>query len=350
MDRVLVTGGAGFIGSAAVRRLVKEGAHVLNVDKLTYAGDPRTVAECERAPHYRFLQADIGDAPAMNAAFSEFRPTVVLHLAAESHVDRSIDGPSAFVNTNLGGTFVMLEAALAYWRTLGKSDQARFRYVHVSTDEVYGSLGEEGRFTEDTPYAPNSPYSATKAGSDHLARAWFKTYDLPVLTSNCSNNYGPFQNHEKFIPTILRSAIHGQPIPIYGAGKNMRDWLFVEDHVDALLTIAERGVPGEKYNVGGGVEFANIDLARKICTLLDERRPRKDGRSYSEQISMVQDRPGHDFRYAIDCSKLARELCWTPAHDFAAGIARTVDWYLANPDWLLPSAAAGRLGLTRATA
>ncbi|MGD9980984.1 MAG: dTDP-glucose 4,6-dehydratase [Hyphomonadaceae bacterium] len=348
MQRVLVTGGAGFIGSALVRRLVVDGHAVLNVDKLTYAGDLRTVAACEGRPNYAFAEADISDADAMRDAFAEFQPTRVIHLAAESHVDRSIDGPGAFIDTNIVGTYVLLDAALAYWRALGEADE-NFHFLHVSTDEVYGSLGEAGAFHEETPYAPNSPYSASKAAADHLARAWRHTYGLPVLISNCSNNYGPYQHPEKLIPTVLRNALAGNPIPIYGAGANVRDWLYVDDHVDALLTIVERGRLGEKYNVGGSSESSNLALAERLCALLDELRPRHDGQSYAKQITMVRDRPGHDFRYAIDASKLARELGWRPSETLETGLRKTVRWFLENADWLASKRDEGRLGLGSAT-
>jgi dTDP-glucose 4,6-dehydratase len=344
--KALVTGGCGFIGSALVRRLVRDGHDVLNLDKLTYAGDPRTVAEAAASPRYGFVKADICDADAVRSAFDSFQPDTVFHLAAESHVDRSIDGPAAFIETNVRGTFVLLEAASRYWSGLAGARSAGFRLVHVSTDEVYGSLGAEGRFTEDTPYAPNSPYSASKASADHLVRAWCKTYGLPAIVSNCSNNYGPFQNREKLIPTIIRKALNGQPIPIYGRGENVRDWLFVDDHVAALLAIAGRGRPGEKYNVGGRSEVKNIEIARSLCALLDQARPLPDAASYGRLITFVTDRPGHDFRYAIDARRIEAELGWRPQETFATGLARTVAWFLARPDWSLAEGdQSDRLGL-----
>ena len=327
--RVLVTGGCGFIGSALVRRLVGEGHDVLNIDKMTYAADPAALASVDQSPNYALLKTDICDGAAVAHAFEEFRPHQVYHLAAESHVDRSIDGPSPFIESNIIGTFRMLEAALRYLP--GAEDS--FRMVHVSTDEVYGTLGGEGLFTEESSYAPNSPYSASKAAADHLARAWFKTFALPVVISNCSNNFGPYQNREKLIPTIIRKALTDQPIPIYGTGRNVRDWLYVEDHVDALLTVGAGGRLGEKYNIGGDNEIQNIDIANMVCALLDERAPRRDGRSYASAITFVEDRPGHDLRYAIDASKARDELGWSPKHDFAAGLRATVEWYIANPAW-----------------
>ncbi|PHS29526.1 MAG: dTDP-glucose 4,6-dehydratase [Robiginitomaculum sp.] len=331
--RYLITGGAGFIGSAAVRHLVDTGQCVLNIDKLTYAGDPRTIADVADAPGYTFLHADISDADAMGRAFMDFAPDVVLHLAAESHVDRSIDGPGAFIETNIRGTFVLLDAALQYWKALPQDKQKSFRFLTVSTDEVYGSLGASGSFCETTPYQPNSPYAASKASADHLTRAWCKTFDLPTIITNCSNNYGPFQNGEKFLPTIIRNALIDQPIPIYGRGENVRDWLYVDDHVSALITIAANGKVGEKYNVGGNAEVSNLDLANTICTILDEMRPRADGKSYAEQLRFTKDRPGHDFRYAIDASKIKADLGWEPALTFTQGMRKMVKWYLDNQSW-----------------
>ncbi|HVY87977.1 MAG TPA: dTDP-glucose 4,6-dehydratase [Hyphomonadaceae bacterium] len=341
----LVTGGAGFIGSALVRRLVKEGWRVANIDKLTYAGDLRNLAEVEGSANHKLIQADVADAHAVAAAFNEHRPELVFHLAAESHVDRSIDGPRAFIDTNVVGAYVMLDAARAY---LGAGGPADFRFVHVSTDEVYGSLGAKGLFTETTAYAPNSPYAASKAAADHLARAWHQTFKLPVMISNCSNNYGPYQNAEKLIPTVIGCALLGKPIPVYGDGRQVRDWLYVEDHVDALLAVARRGAAGEKYNIGGHNEVANIDLVKTVCRELDARRPKSSG-GYADQIAFVTDRPGHDRRYAIDATKAMREIGWSPKETFATGIARTVDWYCANEAyWREAAGAAKRLGLADA--
>ncbi|WP_421785576.1 dTDP-glucose 4,6-dehydratase [Hyphobacterium sp.] len=343
--RVLVTGGCGFIGSALVRRLVSDGHDVLNIDAMTYAGDARAVASVADSGRYHFLQADIANPNAVGRAFRDFNPERLFHLAAESHVDRSIDGPGVFVQTNLVGTSVLLEAALAYWR--GLSDPDSFRFVHVSTDEVYGSLAaSDPAFTEDTPYAPNSPYAASKAGADHLVRAWVETYELPALITNCSNNYGPFQHPEKLIPTVIRTALSGDGIPVYGQGENIRDWLFVEDHVDGLLAAGAKGRTGRKYNFGGNAERANIDLVRAVCALLDARRP---GRApYAEQIRFVTDRPGHDLRYAVDARRAQSELGWSPRLTFDEGLAATVDWYLAHPEWLSRDAdGMSRLGLAR---
>jgi dTDP-glucose 4,6-dehydratase len=332
--KILVTGGAGFIGSALVRRLIEHTDHeVLVFDKLTYAGVLSSLAPVADSDRYRFVQADICDADAVAQALAEFQPQVVAHLAAESHVDRSIDGPGAFVQTNLVGTFVMLNQALGYWRGLSDADKAAFRFHHISTDEVFGSLGDEGFFTETTPYDPRSPYSASKAGSDHLVRAWGHTYGLPVLVTNCSNNYGPYHFPEKLIPLIIIRALNGEPLPVYGDGSNVRDWLFVDDHARALQAVFERGAPGETYNVGGNAERKNIEVVQAICAILDEVQPRSDGRAYAEQITYVTDRPGHDHRYAIDASRIRDELGWTPSVTFEEGIGRTVRWYLENRDW-----------------
>lgn len=332
--RILVTGGAGFIGSALVRRLIEHTDHeVLVFDKLTYAGVLSSLAPAADSDRYRFVQADICDAEAVAQALAEFKPQIIAHLAAESHVDRSIDGPGAFVQTNLVGTFVMLNQALGYWRGLSDADKAAFRFHHISTDEVFGSLGDEGFFTETTPYDPRSPYSASKAGSDHLVRAWGHTYGLPVLVTNCSNNYGPYHFPEKLIPLIIIRALNGEPLPVYGDGSNVRDWLFVDDHARALQAVFEKGAPGETYNVGGNAERKNIEVVQAICAILDEVQPRGDGKPYAEQITYVTDRPGHDQRYAIDASKIRDDLGWIPSVTFEEGIGRTVRWYLENRDW-----------------
>ncbi|NTE37376.1 dTDP-glucose 4,6-dehydratase [Agrobacterium tumefaciens] len=333
--RVLVTGGAGFIGSALVRYLVSEvGADVLTVDKLTYAGNLASLKPIENAPNHRFLQADICDRAAMNEAFEAFQPDYVMHLAAESHVDRSITGAADFIQTNINGTFTMLEAARQYWSGLAEDAKANFRMLHVSTDEVYGSLGDNGLFEETTPYDPSSPYSASKAASDHLATAWQRTYGLPVVISNCSNNYGPFHFPEKLIPLIILNALEGKPLPVYGNGANIRDWLYVEDHARALWLIVQKGLAGEKYNVGGRNEQKNIDVVNCICSILDELRPQS--KPYAELIKYVTDRPGHDARYAIDATKLETELGWKAQENFATGIRKTVEWYLDNAWWWQP--------------
>jgi dTDP-glucose 4,6-dehydratase len=329
--RILVTGGAGFIGSALCRMLVHEGVEVLNVDKLTYAGNLESLREIADAPNYQFLRADICDRAAMSLAFDDFQPDAVAHLAAESHVDRSIESGQDFIDTNVVGTFVMLEAARTYF---AKANKPNFRFLHVSTDEVYGSLGDEGLFTETTAYDPSSPYSASKAAADHLASAWQRTYKLPVVISNCSNNYGPYHFPEKLIPLIILNALDGKPLPVYGKGENVRDWLFVEDHARALYTIIQKGVVGEKYNVGGRNERKNIDVVRTICGILDQQRP--GAKPYAEQISFVTDRPGHDARYAIDANKLERELGWKAQENFESGIEKTVRWYLDNDWWWRP--------------
>ena len=331
---VLVTGGAGFIGSELIRTLIRDrpGA-IVNVDKLTYAGSLESLRSVAGDPRYRFERVDIGDGPALRRVFAEHRPDAVVHLAAESHVDRSIDGPDDFIRTNVVGTFRLLEEARRHWEGLAGAAREAFRFVHVSTDEVFGSLGAEGRFTERTPHAPSSPYSATKAAADHLVRAWRHTYGLPVITTNCSNNYGPFQFPEKLIPLAIRHAIAGRPIPVYGAGDNIRDWLFVEDHARALVTVLERGRVGETYLIGGRSELANLDVVRQVCDLLDELVPLPGGGSRRALIEFVRDRPGHDFRYAVDSGKIARELGWQPAESFATGLRKTVQWYLANEGW-----------------
>ncbi|MGM4886861.1 dTDP-glucose 4,6-dehydratase [Tardiphaga sp. 11_C7_N12_6] len=335
--RVVVTGGAGFIGSAVVRRLIQTDHDVLNIDKLTYAGRVETLNDVATSPRYRFAQIDITDRAAVADAFASFDPELVLHLAAESHVDRSIENSSVFITTNIVGTHVMLECALRHWSALASRRQSGFRFVHVSTDEVYGTLGVEGFFSEDSAFAPNSPYAASKAAADHLARAWYQTYGLPVIATNCSNNYGPWQHPEKLLPTILRNAVSELPIPIYGTGDNVRDWLFVEDHVDGLLLAASAGRPGERYNFGGDGERSNLQIARAICGILDEICPRTGGQSHLDAITFVADRPGHDFRYAVDASKAKRELGWVSAHDFESGLTRTIQWYLSNPIWFARS-------------
>jgi len=353
MMRILVTGGAGFIGSALIRHLIAETGHeVLNLDKLTYAGVLSSLTPVDNSPRYRFVRGDICDAALVARLMADFEPDVIAHLAAESHVDRSIDGPGEFIQTNLVGTFTMLSQALAYWRQLDAERRAGFRFHHISTDEVFGSLGAEGYFTETTAYDPRSPYSASKAGSDHLVRAWGHTYGLPVLVTNCSNNYGPYHFPEKLIPLIIIRALAGEPLPVYGDGSNVRDWLFVEDHARALRAVFERGVPGETYNVGGNSERRNLDVVETICATLDRLSPRHDGRPYAAQISFVDDRPGHDQRYAIDAAKIRDALGWEPQVSFEQGIARTVRWYLDNRDWWSDILArrydTGRLGLVKA--
>ncbi|WP_242110726.1 dTDP-glucose 4,6-dehydratase [Luteimonas aquatica] len=334
MPTWLVTGGAGFIGGNFVLKAVAEGVEIVNLDALTYAGNRDTLASLDGHPGYSFVQGDIGDRALVSRILAERRPDAVVNFAAESHVDRSIDGPGAFVQTNVVGTLALLEAARDYWKSLQGEAAAGFRFLHVSTDEVYGSLGDDGKFTETTAYAPNSPYSASKAASDHLVRAFHHTYGLPTLTTNCSNNYGPYQFPEKLIPLVIAKAIAGEPLPIYGDGKNVRDWLYVGDHCSAIRAVLERGRVGETYNVGGDAERQNIEVVNAICALLDERRPREDGKPRNSQITYVKDRPGHDRRYAIDASKLKGELGWTPAHSFEQGIADTVDWYLGNQAWV----------------
>lgn len=335
MKTILVTGGAGFIGSALVRMLIREtDSTVVNVDKLTYAGNLRSLADALDDPRHHFAQVDICDASRVRALFAEHRPDAVIHLAAESHVDRSIDGPAAFLETNVVGTFVMLEESLRYWRERDRAAQGAFRFVHVSTDEVFGSLGPEGFFTESTAYAPSSPYSASKAASDHFVRAWHHTYGLPTVTTNCSNNYGPFQFPEKLIPLMIEKARTGQSLPVYGRGENVRDWLFVDDHARALLRVAEAGRPGETYAIGGGNERRNIDVVHAICAIVDELAPDASCGRREELIGFVADRPGHDLRYAIDASKIRRELGWMPQESFETGIRKTVTWYLEHTDWV----------------
>lgn len=336
MKKIIVTGGAGFIGSALIRYLVAGHlAEVLNLDKLTYAGNPESLQEVAGSPLYHFEKLDICDAEGVSKLFAEFQPDALIHLAAESHVDRSIDDPLAFIRTNITGTAALLQCTLAYWQTLSDSRKAAFRFQHVSTDEVYGSLGRDGYFTEQTPYDPKSPYSASKASSDHLVRAWHHTFGLPVLISNCSNNYGPYHFPEKLIPLVILNALEGKSLPIYGKGDNIRDWLYVEDHAKALWLIQQKGIPGETYNIGGHNERTNLEVVRTICRILDELRPKKSG-SYEDQIDFVQDRPGHDLRYAIDPSKLRNTLGWVPETDFDSGIRKTVQWYLDNDWWWRP--------------
>ena len=332
--RFLVTGGAGFIGSAVVRRLISGTPHrVVVADKLTYAGNLDSLAPVAADPRFRFERADVTDAAAMGRLFARHQPDVVMHLAAESHVDRSIDGPGAFIHTNVVGTYTLLQAALAHWRGLDVGRRDAFRFHHISTDEVFGSLGETGLFRESTPYDPRSPYSASKAASDHLVRAWSHTYGLPVVVTNCSNNYGPYHFPEKLIPLVILNALEGKPLPVYGRGENVRDWLYVEDHAEALTLAAERGVAGESYNIGGHNERRNIDVVRAICALLDEMAPDPAIGPREALITFVPDRPGHDQRYAIDAAKIERELGWRPAETFESGLRKTVRWYLDNPAW-----------------
>jgi dTDP-glucose 4,6-dehydratase len=350
---IFVTGGAGFIGSALVRQLISESdARVVTIDSLTYAGNLDSLAEAREHPRHRFEQADIGDWTTMRRLFAQYAPEVVFHLAAESHVDRSIDDPGVFVRTNVLGTCALLHEATRYRAAREPREAAAFRFVHVSTDEVFGSLGAEGAFTETSPYAPNSPYAASKAGSDHLARAWFHTYGLPVIITNCSNNYGPYQFPEKLIPLMILKAIRGEALPVYGSGANVRDWLYVDDHARALRLVAERGAPGETYNVGGGNERRNIDVVRAVCALVDELRPDPAG-AHDRLITFVPDRPGHDLRYAIDASRIRRELGWEPSSAFTTGLRRTVSWYLDNRGWVERVASGEyrgeRLGVGRAT-
>lgn len=336
--RFLITGGAGFIGSAVCRRLASDPANfVVNLDKLTYAGNLVSLRSVDNLPNYAFLQADICDGETVAAALRNYDIDVVMHLAAESHVDRSIDGPDAFIQTNIVGTFQMLNAARGYFESLSGEKRDRFRFHHISTDEVFGDLPfDSGIFTEETPYQPSSPYSASKASSDHLVRAWHETYGLPVVLSNCSNNYGPFHFPEKLIPLVILNALDERELPVYGKGENVRDWLYVDDHAAALHLVATKGVAGESYNIGGNAERRNIDVVTGICAILDKKRPRSNGASYADLIKMVTDRPGHDRRYAIDASKIRRELGWTPSQTFETGLEATIDWYLNNEWWWGP--------------
>jgi dTDP-glucose 4,6-dehydratase len=354
-SKLLVTGGCGFIGSALVRTLVGEyEAQVLNIDKLTYAGCPSTVAAVAHFPGYEFARIDISDRARLEDAIYHFEPDAVVHLAAESHVDRSIDGPADFIQTNVVGTYTLLEATLRYHRQLPDRKRQEFRFLHVSTDEVYGALShDDAPFTEETKHRPSSPYSASKAASDHLVRAWGKTYGLPVIISNCSNNYGPYQFPEKMVPMMILSALHGRKLPVYGTGENVRDWLFVDDHVSAILRLLSEGRPSETYLVGGGAELRNIDLVTELCAILDEMRPDYQERPHARLIQFVPDRPGHDLRYAVDSSKIRRELGWQPRESLASGLRRTVKWYLDNEPWwrerLGTSEVGERMGLMRQT-
>jgi dTDP-glucose 4,6-dehydratase len=332
--KLLITGGAGFIGSAVIRHTIAETPHaVVNVDCLTYAGNLTTLADVAGSSRYAFEEVDVCDAAAVGRVFDHHQPDAVMHLAAESHVDRSIDGPAAFIQTNIVGTSVLLETSRRYWNELPEGRKQRFRFHHVSTDEVYGSLGDDGFFTEETPYDPSSPYSASKAASDHLARAWQRTYGLPVLITNCSNNYGPYQYPEKLMPLMIQNALAGKPLPVYGRGENVRDWLYVDDHARALLTVLERGRVGETYNIGGNSERRNIDVVRTLCRLLDDVTPRLSHAPHDALVEFVTDRPGHDHRYAIDAGKIRRELGWSPRETFESGLQKTVEWYLANQEW-----------------
>jgi len=332
--KILVTGGAGFIGSAVCRFLINETDHeVINLDALTYAADLSTLDSIKDNPRYCFENADICNADALDTIFNKHQPNAIMHLAAESHVDRSIDGPEVFIQTNIVGTYNMLQSTRKYWLELSAEEKGNFRFHHISTDEVYGSLGDEGEFTEETPYAPNSPYSASKAASDHLVRAWHETFDLPVIMTNCSNNYGPYQFPEKLIPVLILNAKAGNKLPIYGKGENIRDWLYIEDHVSALYTVLTKGKIGEKYNIGGNSELKNIDVAKAVCSILDELLPNSSHAPHEDLIEFVKDRPGHDLRYAIDFSHIKKELDWEPTESFETGLKKTVQWYLDNMDW-----------------
>ncbi|WP_329415651.1 dTDP-glucose 4,6-dehydratase [Acinetobacter indicus] len=333
--KILVTGGAGFIGSAVIRHIIQNtNNQVLNIDKLTYAGNLESLKEIDQHPNYQFEQIDICDTEQITAAIEAFRPNAIMHLAAESHVDRSIDGPAAFIQTNIVGTYTLLEVARKYWMSLEAETQKNFRFHHISTDEVYGDLeGTTDLFTETTSYAPSSPYSASKASSDHLVRAWHRTYGLPVIVTNCSNNYGPYHFPEKLIPLVILNALDAKPLPVYGNGQQIRDWLFVEDHARALYKVVTEGVVGETYNIGGHNEKQNIEVVKTICKILDELKPQANGQAYESLITFVKDRPGHDLRYAIDATKIQNELGWTPTETFETGIRKTVQWYLNNLDW-----------------
>ncbi|WP_077928383.1 dTDP-glucose 4,6-dehydratase [Wohlfahrtiimonas populi] len=333
--RILVTGGAGFIGSAVIRHIINNTQNsVLNVDKLTYAGNLESLVSIENNGRYQFAQTDICDAFGMAKLFEKFQPDLVMHLAAESHVDRSIDGPSDFIQTNIIGTYNLLEVARAYWQGLSGDQKSRFKFHHISTDEVYGDLdGTTKLFTEITSYSPSSPYSASKASSDHLVRAWHRTYGLPTIVTNCSNNYGPYHFPEKLIPLMILNALDGKPLPVYGNGQQIRDWLYVEDHAKALYKVVTEGSVGETYNIGGHNEKANIDVVKTICSILDELQPQKNGQRYESLITYVKDRPGHDLRYAIDASKIQKELGWSPEETFESGIRKTIEWYLNNLEW-----------------
>ena len=334
--KVLVTGGAGFIGSAVVRHIIKNTQdEVLNIDKLTYAGNLESLAEVDQDPKYQFAQIDICDAEALTQAFLTFQPNLIMHLAAESHVDRSIDGPAEFITTNIVGTYTLLEVARKYWMQLNEQEKQQFRFHHISTDEVYGDLdGTDDLFTETTSYAPSSPYSASKASSDHLVRAWHRTYNFPVIVTNCSNNYGPYHFPEKLIPLVILNALDGKPLPVYGKGNQIRDWLYVEDHARALYKVVTEGEIGETYNIGGHNEKQNIEVVKTICKILDELKPQANDEAYDKLITFVKDRPGHDLRYAIDASKIANELGWKPRETFETGIRKTVEWYLSHKDWV----------------
>ncbi len=346
---VLVTGGAGFIGSAVCRLLIEKGGYrVVNVDKLTYAGRMESLRDIENHPDYSFHQLDICNQPAIQRLLEQYQPSAIMHLAAESHVDRSIDGPEAFIQTNIVGTYRLLSASLDYWRTLSRRERENFRFHHVSTDEVFGDLPfEDGKFTEQTPYAPSSPYSASKASSDHLVRAWFATYGLPVVISNCSNNFGPFQFPEKLIPLVTLNALHGKPLPIYGMGQNVRDWLYVDDHAAALEAVLQRGRLGESYNIGASCERSNLQVVETICVCLDELRPMAGPTCHADLIEFVADRPGHDRRYAINADKILSEIGWQPAISFEEGIRRTLEWYLQNEWWWTPLYQSQRLGIAK---
>jgi len=332
--KLIVTGGAGFIGSAVIRYLINEtDTTVINVDKLTYAGNLDSLNSVLDNPHYHFAQVDICLATALEQVFTKFQPDAIMHLAAESHVDRSIDGPAEFINTNIIGTYTLLETTRRYWQSLSDIAKAQFRFHHISTDEVYGSLGKSGFFVESTPYQPNSPYSATKAASDHLVRAWHHTYNLPVVTTNCSNNYGPYQFPEKLIPLIILNGLEGKPLPVYGKGENVRDWLYVDDHARALCLVLEHGKLGDTYNIGGHNEKTNLEVVQTLCSILDELLPTSKYKPHKQLITFVTDRPGHDLRYAIDANKIANTLGWKPQETFATGLRKTVQWYLDNRDW-----------------